>query len=353
MLIKLNYVDLKLFSQKLLAQRFKSPVFVLKYYNLVLNQNQTIYDYIFAAFERRQKFLKKLKMKKKHKIRFYKPRVSKILRFIKRASSKKKKYEKYINNKLDYIDRSMPIIDINEYNKKKLKKLYTTKKKLSFDRFYLKQKDEYSFADNGDTINKNKKIKKYKKNIKKKKTKKDISLDLRELAQLKSNRLLIRFRNLFAKKGNLLRAEKVVFRASYIMKLCFKKRKVKAKVWNIPVFKKKQQRKSIRLVKKYTNKSLVNKFFLKVLASARPVLWLKSIKKGKSFIIQKPISLSLQRSTSLGQRGILYGISRRSERSITKRIASEFIAVYKRKPSQTQNNLSVLHKNLRSSYALL
>lgn len=67
----------------------------------------------------------------------------------------------------------------------------------------------------------------------------------------------------------------------------------------------------------------------------------------------KPLALSMQRSTSLGQRNISLSISNRPERLLINRVAAEFIAIYKKKPNATQNALSVLRKDIRSNYALL
>lgn len=300
------------FYRLAISQKYNYPILLLKYASFIIDRKKDVYKYVWEDFQNRKH--NKVLKKRRYKLSLYG-----ISRFIENSLRRRSTHEQYLKRKVSpylYID-----------NSPNLNKTGFIPVKQFFLRGSLKRRNNLNIG-NFDL----KTMKKYEK-------KKLVKNQIKNLSQVKPTRLITRFRNLLAKKGNLAKAEYLVQRVRYILKLSLKSRKKK--------------RIKFKRLLRFENAVLPNKVFFKVLSSARPIISLKPIKKGKNNTLLKPIALSLQRSTSLGQRNIIASVDRRSERSIINRIAAEFISIYKKKPNSTQTTLFHLRKEIRKNYALL
>lgn len=237
MLIKHFSVSLKKFARKLLSQKFIfCPDNVKNYYRLKFNKKKTDYNYVLEDFRRRKKKKKYFKTKAHQRVS-----PLRVVKFINKSLLRRSKKEDYIKRGL----KKHKIIKVSI--KKKPKKLVFLKLK----RF--------------------KKIKKRRVRLPvlKLKRKEVLSVKLKDSDQLKANRLITRFRNLFAKKGKLYKSELLFSKVRYLIKIALKKKKGK---------------KTRCLIRFKKTKTLVNKVFFKVLSSARPIICLKLSSKKKTLL---------------------------------------------------------------------
>lgn len=159
--------------------------------------------------------------------------------------------------------------------------------------------------------------------------------------KLQNNHLQSRFSGLLTKKGKGFRAEKITNRVKYLLK-----------VGCLGFF-----RRSTHIIRKKLKSKLTEKHYFSrdqllflTLTQIRPALSLRRQGKGKAFF-DSPARLSIQRSISLAQRNLLR-VSRRSN-SVSQKIASELVDIYRKKPTTSVANLTSLVQELYDSRAFV